>query len=345
MFKSMIKVIPVLFFLCGFYTVSHAKEIVDMTGRQVTVPDKIETVFGTSPPATYLIYAMSPELVAGLNTPFDQVDTKYIDPRVLNLPVMGGWFGQGRTANVESMLKVSPDLVIMWQWANSRVMNEKIMEMIKPAGIPVVCVVLETLADYPAVFRFLGKLFGLKNRGERLAAYAENTLSQVSDVENRIPEHDRLTVYYAEGPDGFATECHSSMHALLIPLSGGVNVHKCQDGTMYGMQKISVEEILIYAPQVIVAHEPLFFEKYRKDPRWKNVRAVKEGRVYRIPREPFNWFDRPPSFMHLIGLKWLTNSLYPDKYPMDMVAETKRFYALFLNVALSDEDARKVLFR
>ncbi len=47
--------------------------------------------------------------------------------------------------------------------------------------------------------------------------------------------------------------------------------------------------------------------------------------------------------MRILGLCWLTNKLYPERYPKDMVAETKAFYRLFLNVDLDDAQARAVL--
>jgi iron complex transport system substrate-binding protein len=58
---------------------------------------------------------------------------------------------------------------------------------------------------------------------------------------------------------------------------------------------------------------------------------------------PFNWFDRPPSFMRLLGIHWMMHNLYPQTYPIDMVAETRHFYRLFLNVDLNEAAARKIL--
>jgi iron complex transport system substrate-binding protein len=203
--------------------------------------------------------------------------------------------------------------------------------------------VIEKLADYSKVFRFLGEIFQLPKRGAALADYAEKCITETSRITNAIAESKRVSVYYAEGRDGLATECHVSVHAELIPLSGGKNVHQCSDKSTFGMQKVSMEQILRYNPQVIISHEPLFFSMLPNAPKWKNIRAVKDHRVYQIPRVPFNWFDRPPSFMRLLGLKWLTHQLYPQAYPLDEIAETQHFYKLFLNVELDKAAAGKVL--
>ena len=56
-----------------------------------------------------------------------------------------------------------------------------------------------------------------------------------------------------------------------------------------------MEQVLLYDPQVIVSDEALFFSNLADNSKWKNLRAVRDGRVYRILRTPFNWFDRPSS--------------------------------------------------
>lgn len=48
--------------------------------------------------------------------------------------------------------------------------------------------------------------------------------------------------------------------------------------------------------------------------------------------------------MRLLGLKWMANHLYPSAYPIDLVAETQRFYQLFLNVTLDEAAARRLLY-
>jgi iron complex transport system substrate-binding protein len=82
-----------------------------------------------------------------------------------------------------------------------------------------------------------------------------------------------------------------------------------------------------------------------KDPAWSGIRAVRDGRVHLIPRTPFNWFDRPPSFMRILGLKWLMSILYPREYTVDLIQETREFYSLFLSVPLSAEDAKRIIYR
>jgi iron complex transport system substrate-binding protein len=132
------------------------------------------------------------------------------------------------------------------------------------------------------------------------------------------------------------------MHTELIPLSGGKNVCRFKAGSAMGMEKISMEQLLLYDPDVILVKERICFERIQNDARWKLLRAVRNKRFYLIPYVPFNWFDRPPSYMRLLGIQWLANLLHPDRYTIDMVKETKAFYRLFIGRELSDREARSV---
>lgn len=325
--------------VCG---AAQGRTIIDMAGRTVVVPDEIRSVYGTSPPVTHLVYAVDPGSVAGLNFPPDKKALPFLDPRIHDLPVVGGWFGQGRTPNLETLLSVRPDVVAVWMWGKPGV-DEKIEKMLTPLGFPVVFLNMDALSEYPAALRFMGRLLGKTERAGTLARYAEETLQEMAALRASIPEKDRVSVYYAQGADGLSTECDTSLHAELIPLCGGVNVHKCVARDGYGMEGVSMEQVYSYNPDTIVTRDGYFYKSVANSPRWRGVRAVKNGRVYLIPALPVNWFDRPPSFMRLLGARWLVHNLYPMAYKRDIRKDTREFYRLFLNVDLDETSLGEVL--
>lgn len=324
--------------------VAGAREIVDMTGRNVSVPDTIKKVYAPSPYGSYIMYAVDPALLAGLIFPLKDEDKNYLHKGVHGLPVIGSLFGQGQTANIEVLLKAKPDLLLMWSDKKSPV-NQKTEETLKKIAIPYAYATAESLSDYPKVFLFLGNLLNREKRARKLSDYSLRVLSGVDAAVMRIPEGKRPKVYYAEGPDGLKTECDDSIHVELLKRAGDTDVHRCHTASHMGLEKISPEQVMIYDPDVIIAQEKLFFDKVFTDPAWKRIRAVRQGRVYLIPRTPFNWFDRPPSFMRLLGLQWLMSRLYPKEYPVDMVKEARYFYRLFLGVEVSDREMRRIIGR
>jgi len=333
-----------MFVAPGSTGVSQGREITDMFGRSFIVADKPQRVYSASPPTTNLLYAIDPTMLAGLTVPIREYEKRYLRREMLSLPLLGGWYGQGNTPNIEMILKVNPEIIFVQKFhgAFNAKADEKIMKVV-PA--PVMAVHLNTVYDYPAAITYLGNLLGRKERAKALDAYARNTISGMEAFTAGLDKKKKVSVYYAEGVDGLNTDCDSSMHTELINLAGGRNVHACAVRDLYGMEKISMEQVLLYDPDVILVFEKAFYRTVFDDPRWQRLRAVRHKRVYLIPNQPFNWFDRPPSVMRLLGAKWVASLLYPDRYRVDMVKETRYFFRLFLGVDISAAEAENLIGR
>jgi len=64
---------------------AESREIRDMIGRKVIVPETIAKVYSTTPPSTYMIYALDPDLLMALNTPFTEDQKRYFRKNVSDL--------------------------------------------------------------------------------------------------------------------------------------------------------------------------------------------------------------------------------------------------------------------
>jgi len=73
----------------------------------------------------------------------------------------------------------------------------------------------------------------------------------------------------------------------------------------------------------------LFVKKIKQNPHFKNLRAVKNNKVYLVPSTPFNYITRPPSFMRLMGIRWLIHTFYPEILDISLEDEQKRFEKIF----------------
>lgn len=314
-----------------------------MANRTVTVPAVIERPFGAAPPVTALLLALAPDRVRALNMPFTPGSDRLLPPGVAELPVLGSAMGHGRQVNPEALLALGPDVALAWLNSRSDLPPAGIEAPFRKAGIPVVYIRLETLADWPAAFEYVGRLLGREQRGKALADYVRDAMSRVEKAVMDIPPADRVTVYYAESPDGLATDCDASFHAEPIALAGGYNVYRCRQKTMVGMERVDMERVLRWNPDVVIVQDPLFVDNAATDERWSRIGAFKTGQVFDVPRRPMNWLDRPPSFMRALGIQWLAAQLYPDRLRIDMRAETRRFYRLFFNVELTEPDLDALL--
>ncbi len=311
-----------------------AREIVDMAGRKLEVPERIERVFGSAPPLNVLLHAVAPETQLGLSFPVPAEARPYFPERLQTLPVVGGIFGMGQQMNAETVLSLKPDIALAWK--SPFIDQGRIESAFAKIGVPVVFIQLDTLADWPAALRYSGRLLGHEASANAQASYVEEALTRVSKFVAGIPEKRRPRVYYAEGPDGLATDCHSSFHTEAIELAGGYNVYRCQPKDHTGMERISLEQVLAFDPEIIVTHERNFAAIVSQDSRWQNVRAVRAGRIQLIPKWPHNWIDRPPSVMRVLGIQWLANVFYPKEFAFDRYRTTRDFYQRFLGVSPND---------
>jgi iron complex transport system substrate-binding protein len=110
-----------------------------------------------------------------------------------------------------------------------------------------------------------------------------------------------------------------------------------------GITKMSIEQILSWNPDVILALDPSFYSAVATDPLWTSVKAVRDKRIYLSPNLPYGWFDAPPGVNRLIGVRWLTSILYPKQFPADLRGVMRNFYKLFYQVDLSEQQLNTLL--
>jgi len=336
--RALISFVIVLLGLC---TTTQARTIIDMRGREVVIPDKIDKVFSASYPLTVLLYALAPDLLAATNFPISEPAKPFLDPSLRTLPVLGGMPGRGRSLNPEEVMALHPDVILAW--IDPMGDTDRTLRQFSGTGLPVLFVEMNTLAGYPSALRFLGTLLHREERAEKLAAYIEAALTHVKDAVGSLPADKKIRIYYAESPDGLATECDTSFHIEPVILAGGEAVHHCEQTTHMGMDRVTLEQIIAERPDVLLVQDPDFGRTVAADPNWRHVEAVQREHITIVPHFPFNWLDRPPSVMRALGIQWLANSLYPDRFPFDRIADTRTFLRLFFGSDPSDKEIEQLL--
>lgn len=330
----------ILIFLLIFATLyaNEARTFVDISGKTITLPEHITRIYGSAPPISFMIYVIDDNPLIGVNFPQTNKDNsdgeKFLSKHFMSLPILGGWHGNN-IPNLEAIIAAKPDVIITW---DTPLLNEKTAKDLARIHIPALKVNIDDSRNYPEVFRYLGKVMHKEERANKLANMAQTYLDELKIFVANIPEKERTKVYYAEGDFGLQTECDVSFHSEPLALAGGNLVHKCVQNSVIGLQEVSFEQIIIYAPDVIIVQNPAFYKTVFEDKKWAMLKAVQNKRVYLVPKSPFNWTDRPPSFMRIIGAHWIASKLYPTRYPYKIHEKIRAFYQLFFGVELSDAE-------
>jgi iron complex transport system substrate-binding protein len=313
-----------------------AGSIQDAAGRSVVVPDRVTRVFPAGPPAAILLYTLAPDLLLGWPRANRAEECAFLLPDICARPEVGRLTGRGNSANLESVLALKPDLILD-VGSTSATYVSLATRVQEQTGIPYA--LLDGLFDATAAtYRLLGKL--TQRDAEPYATYAEDTLLTIQTRVNRIPESERPRVYYARGPKGLETGLGGSINVETIEFLGARNV---AGETKGGLATVSFEQVLKWDPEVIVTIDRDFAGGVRSDPLWKDISAVRSGRVHLSPKMPFGWVDFPPSVNRLIGLRWLAQILYPDHFKEDIRTQTPEFYTRFYHVTPTDADLDRVL--
>jgi iron complex transport system substrate-binding protein len=315
---------------------ARAAEVIDATGRSIIIPPNVSRVFPAGPPAAIILYTLAPDLLIGWPRANRPEECAFMLPDVCTRPEVGRLTGRGNTANLESVLALKPDLILDIG-STAPTFASLAARVQEQTGISYA--LLDGRFEATAsTYRLLG---ALTNRDpEPLAVYAQGTLATMQERVNRIPEDQRPRVYYARGPRGLETGLGGSINVETIEFLGAHNVAAERKG---GLATISIEQVLVWNPQLIVTIDPDFAANVRSDPQWAQVEAVRSGRVYLSPKLPFGWVDFPPSVNRLIGLWWLARVFYPEHFDEDIRTLTRDFYSLFYHVTPSDFDIDRVL--
>lgn len=307
------------------------------SGRAVPVPEKTTRVFPAGPPAAILLYTLAPDLLIGWPRANRPEECAFMLPDICARPEVGRITGRGNTANLETVLALKPDLILD-VGSTSETFVSLAARVQEQTGIPY-ALLDGRFSAIAATYRKLGELTGRRDEAEKLARYADDTLKTITGRIAGIAADKRPRVYYARGPRGLVTGLGGSINVETIELLA----RNVAGGNKGGLANVSIEQVLLWNPDVIVTIDQEFAAAARRDPAWSAVAAVKAGRVHLSPKTPFGWVDFPPSVNRLIGLWWLAKILYPDKFPEDIVALTRDFYTLFYHRAPTDAQIAHVL--
>ncbi len=302
----------------------------------------IERAYGATPVTAYMIAVLKPEALIGWNFEPPAPLRGFVSEDVFKRPVVGGWFGQGKTPNIEMLVALKPQISLT---SAVTVSLDRSLPMLQKLGLATCNLTLDTVQDYPAAFRRGGQALGVSERGEQLARMADGLLAAHQQAKARFVS-PKPRLYYAQDPDGLATECAGSVHAEVLELAGGENVHVCPKNALadrFGKVRIDFEQLLRYEPDWIVTQEAAFVQRIASEPRWQNLRAVREGRVLLAPQVPFRWLDRPPSFMRLLAMHWLADNIQPKPYVLDVNKATRDFLALYFQRQLDEDEVQRIL--
>lgn len=183
---------------------------------------------------------------------------------------------------MEALIALDPDLVIGWESAEYRGLRSRL----EASGIAFHATSIE---DTTGVFRSLdelGGLLGLPDRAATLAAGVRGSFAAVSAMGLGDP---KPTVFYALLGDPPRTAGRRTFVGQLIEIAGGAPAF----GELHdGWPEVSLEAVLAAQPDILVVPTDATMievkHAFAGKPGWRDLNAVREGRVVVIPTDLLN---------------------------------------------------------
>lgn len=314
----------------------------DSTGRAVELPANITKIAPSGPVATMILAAFAPEKLVCTGTNIGDDQAAFLYEGLSDLPMTGQLYGGKATFNLEELLATGAEVIIdLGDFKKS--IADDLTALQEQTGLP--CIFLEAdLAHMADAFRSLGTILGKEERGEELAKLVEETMTMAAENSAKITEDQMVSVLYSSGSDPLGTNAEGSSQAQVLGIVGAKNAVVVDEVTSKGGgNMINMEQLYSFDPNVVLVTDAAALEIIESETAWQELRAVKDGKVYTVPTEPYCWLSAPPSMNMILGVWWLGNLLYPEVYDYDMTAKAQEIYKTFWNYDLTAEEAAAML--
>jgi len=228
--------------------------------------------------------------------------------------------GAGINLNIETILKLKPDLIITWTYV------PQVVNYLESKGFKVFTIHPDNLAEFYQVLRIYGKLFGKEKKAEETIKEMKKIFNLIKRRITNIPPEKRKKILHLGGKPT-TVSAGIGITNDLINLIGGINpasVIKKRN------VEVSVEKILVWNPDVIFIwgnagyNENWLFENLQ----WKHIKAVRMRQVYKLP----DWSTWSPR-VALVAL-YMAIKAYPEYFKdIDFEKIADNFYRKIFGIS------------
>lgn len=253
--------------------------LTDMLGRKVTMPKTIRRVLALHPIPTGLLAILAPQAQVAVDSFFQRAGktreslfTKSESLRLSKLPVVDTYF---RHPSTEEILALHPDVVI------TMIADTNVEEEQKLTGIPYFAVAKAPTASYETSIRLIGQIVGQQKRADEVADFWAKTTQSVEARAAKASAHPRV-LYTGKNGNSLSAPGRNTVFGSTLDTAGGRSVGDQLPSALASKEAntVSLEQILAWDPDVIIASGAAARNKIMSDPAWRALKAVQGRRVY-----------------------------------------------------------------
>ena len=316
-------------------TASETITFTDDCGRTVEIEGPITSFVASAPLGQIMLFALAPEMFAGISTVWDDTALVMLNEEYVTLPVIGQLYGGKGDVNLEELTLLAPQVLIDVGEGKESV-SADLDTLQNQTGIP--CIHIEAnFYTMPDAYRKLGKLLNKENEAEEIASYYENWLNKTTDLVNTIGEDNLAKVVYCTGENGLSVLAHGTYHAEILDILTN-NIAVVENPVSKGTgNPIDMEQLLLWDPDYIIFSPDGGYDNATSNETWQQLTAINTGNYIETPYGPYNWMTAPPSVQRILVLIWLPAVLYPEYIDYDVYDEVAKYFEMFYHCELTRE--------
>jgi ABC-type Fe3+-hydroxamate transport system substrate-binding protein len=179
--------------------------------------------------------------------------------------------GDGIRPSVETVLAARPDLVVLYATGD----NRDAAQAFRAAGVDVISLRMNLIEDFERAARLLGDAIGAADRAATVVDSIRATLDRVRAATSDL---QRPTVFLHAWENPLLAIGGGSFLSELVEIAGGRNVF---GDLPEPSPQVSFEEVIRRAPEFVLGG-PTNLAALRSTPRWRNLPAVRNGRLLQL---------------------------------------------------------------
>ena len=216
----------------------------------------------------------------------------------------------------EKIIGARPDLVLVRPMIERS--SPQLLATLRQAGITVVSLQPNTVAEIFDYWRALGMLTGRARQAEEMVSSFQAELAAVRKIVAKVPEKSRAKVYFEAIHAKMKTFAQESIAMYALEQAGGVNV--AADASQVRDTNIAAygkEHILAKAGEIEVflaqqgRMNPVTIETIMQEPGFQAIKAVRNKRIFLVDERLVS----RPTMRIIEGIKTIAALLYPELFP------------------------------
>lgn len=322
----------------GADTAAKTRTVLDMNGRTVEVPEKVERVFaGWFQGGLHMLTLGAFDKLVAISPYFTQEGFPWVYEIGSNMD--GVTRDQAPFNNLEALLAYKPDVV--FTLADEDLQPEDYEKL----GIPAVVVRFTDYESYMKSIALMGEVLGGEHAeiAQRFCDYFTGNMDLVSQRLANLSEDEKPLVHFVNSKvdNALFVKGHDQIEATWVKMAGGI--YSAEEYT--GSVEITEEKLLQIDPDLILMGDidsGSAMNWLLANETLQNLKAVQNNQVYRCPQGIFPWDKMAPEAS--MQMVWAAKLLHPEYFEdIDMAAMAKEFYQEFYNADVSDEYIAKIL--